>query len=84
MGSELLYIISEKELNQAVRYTDFDKLSKLVSEIRSRPLSSALMKERERIHNALDNMKHVDNEKEYYVTVYLGDVRDIVNGCEQQ
>jgi hypothetical protein len=49
----------------------------------SRPLhehdAEIRMKERERIHNLLDYMKHVDNEKEYYVTVYLGDVRDIVN-----
>lgn len=39
-----------------------------------------LKREKERIHNALDYMKHVTNDKEYYVTVYLGDVRDIVNG----
>jgi len=69
------YIISEEAFVKVCKY-----LPSIADEIYARPLSSALVKERERIHNALDYIKHVDNEKEYYVTVYLGDVRDIVNG----
>lgn len=55
-----------------------DKLSEHDEKIAE--IAKIAKKERERINDELDYIRHVESKDEFFVTVYLMDVRKIVRG----